>query len=133
MLFNFPLIENFKIFRSIPGIIKLFINLIKDERIPVFLKIMFAGGILYFFAPMDINPDYIPYFGYLDDLAVLLLVIERFILTTPKDVVKENLSKANLSEDDLTNDLASLSAFLGTRLGNMRKNLDDILNKYTRK
>lgn len=130
MIVNVPFIENFKIFKSLPRIIKLFTRLLKDKRVPLSLKFLLAGGLLYFFAPLDINPDYIPFFGYLDDLAVFLLVLERFMLLAPKDLVKESLSNSQISEEEISKDLANLSSFLGARLVNMRKNLENILNKY---
>lgn len=34
-----------------------------------------GGGLLYFIIPMDVVPDYIPYIGFFDDLAVLTTIV----------------------------------------------------------
>lgn len=36
---------------------------------------MIGGGLLYFILPADLIPDFIPLFGYLDDLAVLTTIM----------------------------------------------------------
>lgn len=36
---------------------------------------MIGGGLLYFILPADLIPDFIPIFGYLDDLAVLTTIM----------------------------------------------------------
>ena len=36
---------------------------------------MIGGGLLYFILPVDLIPDFLPLFGYLDDLAVLTTIM----------------------------------------------------------
>ena len=36
---------------------------------------MIGGGLLYFLLPVDLIPDFIPLFGYIDDLAVLTTIM----------------------------------------------------------
>jgi curved DNA-binding protein CbpA len=36
---------------------------------------MIGGGLLYFILPMDLIPDYIPFVGFLDDMAILTTII----------------------------------------------------------
>ena len=45
---------------------------------PVPLKAIFAmlGAALYFFSPIDLLPDFIPFFGYIDDAFVIVLAID---------------------------------------------------------
>ena len=65
-------------------------NLAWDKRVDWSKKLLFLGGALaYFLMPYDIIPDWIPGFGQLDDLAVLFLLVERFIAGTPEQIINQ--------------------------------------------
>ena len=50
---------------------------VKNPEIPLTLKITIVGALLYLVLPIDVLPDYIPGFGLLDDLAVILAVVRE--------------------------------------------------------
>lgn len=50
---------------------------VKNPGIPLSLKITIVGALLYLVLPIDVLPDYIPGFGLLDDLAVILAVVRE--------------------------------------------------------
>jgi uncharacterized membrane protein YkvA (DUF1232 family) len=78
MLLNLP--------RSVP----LVWNLAWDNRIHWSGKLLFLGGALaYFLMPYDIIPDWIPLFGQLDDLAVMFLLMERFVAGIPDHILNQ--------------------------------------------
>lgn len=83
LLFNFR--------KSIP----LTFGLLKDKRVPTTNKLFFlVVTIGYFVLPIDIIPDFLlPGVGYLDDLAVALILMEKFIASAPPDVVYEYLHR----------------------------------------
>ena len=62
-------------------------RLLWDGRVPLSTKIIPVIVVLYILSPIDIIPDFIPVFGQLDDLAILLLGIQAFIAMSPKDLV----------------------------------------------
>ena len=45
----------------------------RDPRVPWYAKALAAGIVAYAFSPIDLIPDFIPIFGYLDDLVVIPL------------------------------------------------------------
>ena len=47
-----------------------------DRQTPVHVKAMLVGAIVYFIAPDDLIPDYLPIIGYADDAAVLGMAIK---------------------------------------------------------
>ncbi|MBU4487006.1 MAG: DUF1232 domain-containing protein [Candidatus Delongbacteria bacterium] len=47
------------------------------KEIPTKSIVLTVGAILYFLMPIDLIPDMIPVFGYLDDIAVIGLVIKQ--------------------------------------------------------
>jgi uncharacterized membrane protein YkvA (DUF1232 family) len=63
--------------------LQLMFSLVKDytagnyKEVPVKTIALVMGAILYFLMPVDLVPDFIPVFGYLDDVAVIGLVIKQ--------------------------------------------------------
>jgi uncharacterized membrane protein YkvA (DUF1232 family) len=61
----------------------------RDERTPIWAKVVGAIVVAYAFSPIDLIPDFIPVLGYLDDLILVpagLWVVMRLI---PKDVMDD--------------------------------------------
>src|SRR3954453_10710704 len=48
-------------------------DLARDERIPVLLRLLPPAMLLYLALPVDLIPDFIPFFGQLDDVIMLAL------------------------------------------------------------
>lgn len=63
--------------------LKIFFELVKDvvqqnyTEIPFGSVIVVAGALLYFLAPLDVVPDFLPAIGFTDDVTVILLVIKQ--------------------------------------------------------
>ena len=74
--------------REIPAV---FLTL-RDERTPVFTKILAAVTVAYALSPVDLIPDFVPVLGYLDDLIIqstgycMSKVEEDFMAKAPADV-----------------------------------------------
>jgi uncharacterized membrane protein YkvA (DUF1232 family) len=66
----------------------------KDPRVPWYAR-LFAGFVVaYAFSPIDLIPDVIPIFGYLDDLVLVPLGIILVIKMIPPAVLAECREKA---------------------------------------
>ncbi len=63
-------------------------RLMWDNRVPLSAKIIPILTVLYILSPLDLIPDFIPFWGQLDDLAILLLGIRFFIAVSPKAIVE---------------------------------------------
>lgn len=70
--------------------LRLLARLLKDGRVPLFLKVIPFAPLLYLLFPLDVVPDVIPIVGQLDDLGIAILGIEMFINLAPQDVVREH-------------------------------------------
>lgn len=70
--------------------LQLMFSLVKDyiggnyKEIPVKSIALVIGAILYFVMPVDLIPDFVPVFGYLDDVAVIGLVLKQIGLDLEK-------------------------------------------------
>jgi len=66
-------------------------RLFRDERVPLWSKVIPPAALAYVIFPLDIIPDVMIGLGQLDDLAVVLLGLKLFIELSPPDVVREHL------------------------------------------
>lgn len=83
------------VFKGLVNRGRLAFRLIKDARVPIYLKAIPAIAVLYVISPLDFIPDVAIGFGQLDDIGVLLAGIEGFIALCPQYVVEEHLAEIN--------------------------------------
>ena len=72
--------------------LRLVARLFLDPRVPFFLKLVPCASLIYVVMPIDVIPDVIPVLGQLDDLGVVILAVEAFIMMCPQHVVAEHLA-----------------------------------------
>jgi uncharacterized membrane protein YkvA (DUF1232 family) len=66
-------------------------QLMRDPRVPGYLKALPVAILIYLALPVDLLPDIAPLLGQVDDLGVLIVGIESFIALCPLEVVEEHL------------------------------------------
>lgn len=62
---------------------------LKHKRTPVIAKILAGITVAYALSPVDLIPDFIPVFGYLDDVILLPALIALTVRLIPEDVLTE--------------------------------------------
>ncbi len=82
--------SNFLMF--LPNMFTLLGRLIKDNRVPIAEKALFAAAIVYVIMPLDFIPDVFPFIGQVDDIYVVALVLLRLINKTDASIVREHWS-----------------------------------------
>lgn len=68
---------------------------LKDKRTPWYAKLIAAIAVAYALSPIDLIPDFIPFFGYLDDLLILPSLVAAFIKLVPAEVFEEARVQSN--------------------------------------
>lgn len=76
----------------LPNMVMLLGRLLKDARVPMAEKALFAAAIVYVISPLDFIPDVFPFIGQVDDLYVVALVILRLVNRTDESVVRQHWS-----------------------------------------
>lgn len=76
----------------LPNMVMLMGRLLKDARVPVAEKALFAAAIVYVISPIDFIPDVFPFIGQIDDLYVVALVLLRLVNRTDESVVRQHWS-----------------------------------------
>ncbi len=67
---------------------------VRDKRTPLRIKILVFLALLYLVDPIDLIPDMIPVFGYLDDLLIVPLLLHLAFRWLPAPVREDCLFKA---------------------------------------
>ena len=66
-----------------------------DKRTNFLVKIPALLSVIYLLSPIDLIPDFIPFFGYVDDLVIVPLLLNLSIQLLPAEVREASISKAN--------------------------------------
>jgi uncharacterized membrane protein YkvA (DUF1232 family) len=76
----------------LPNFVMLLGRLLKDSRVPLAEKALFAAAIVYVISPLDFIPDVFPFIGQVDDLYVVALSLLRLINRTDVSIVRQHWS-----------------------------------------
>jgi len=77
---------------------RLAIALARDRRIPLGVRAIPAGLILYLAMPFDLIPDFIPILGQLDDLLIVGLGIGLLLRFTPRQALLEHVERLETAQ-----------------------------------
>ena len=81
----------FQLLAHLPSVLKLFLRLVIDPRVNLAPKLVVLGVLGYLLLPTDLVPDFIPGFGQVDDVIVLLAGLKLFLRLCPPEVVQEHV------------------------------------------
>jgi len=62
---------------------RLAVRLFREPRVPWILKSIPVLTLLYVISPIDLIPDFLPVFGQLDDLTMVLVALQVFVRLCP--------------------------------------------------
>ncbi|MBA7474202.1 hypothetical protein ES707_09550 [subsurface metagenome] len=71
----------------------------RDPRVPWYAKALGIAVAAYAFSPIDLIPDFIPVFGYLDELIILPLGIALVVKLIPPELMAEHRARAAAVQD----------------------------------
>ncbi len=78
--------------RLIPQLLQLLYRLVNDSRVSPSDKLLLVAAIGYVLMPFDLIPDYIPFFGEIDDIYFVALALLRLLHHSDEAVLRENWS-----------------------------------------
>lgn len=104
--------------RQLPQYLRLLGGLIADRRVAIFDKLLVAGAIAYIVSPIDLIPDFIPFFGEVDDLFLLVLALQHLVDNAGRRVLLDHWTgnPDDLGELNLNAALTAAAFFLPKRL-----------------
>lgn len=104
--------------KQLPQYLRLLGGLIGDRRVSMLDKLLVAGAMAYIVMPIDLIPDFIPFFGEVDDMYVLVLALQRLISNAGRVVLLDHWSgePADLADLNLRSALSAAAFFLPQRI-----------------
>ncbi|HUF66792.1 MAG TPA: YkvA family protein [Gemmatimonadaceae bacterium] len=104
--------------RELPNYLRLLWGLMTDRRVQQVDKLLVAGAIAYILMPLDWIPDFIPFFGEIDDVFVLVLSLQRLVQSAGRKVLLDHWVGDPEALDDLnmTRVVAAAAFFLPRRI-----------------
>jgi uncharacterized membrane protein YkvA (DUF1232 family) len=104
--------------RQLPQYLRLLGGLLSDRRVSMVDKLLVAGALAYIVMPIDLIPDFIPFFGEIDDLFVLILALQRLIENAGRSVLLDHWSgsPSDLADLNLRGALSAAAFFLPKRI-----------------
>ena len=104
--------------RELPNYLRLLWGLMTDRRVQQVDKLLVAGAIAYILMPLDWIPDFIPFFGEIDDVFLLVMSLQRLVQSAGRRVLLEHWAGDPEALDDLnmTKVVAASAFFLPRRV-----------------
>ena len=65
--------------RALPDIGRLIVRLVADPVLPRAAKVALVAAAVYLLSPIDLIPDFIPFVGYLDDVALAAVLVDGIL------------------------------------------------------
>ncbi len=100
----------------LPDFFFLLARLLFDERVSKTHKAFIAGIITYIILPIDLIPDFIPYIGYIDDLAIVAFGLDYLLKHINKQIILDNWSGEGDILKLVKNTMSSVSDFLNANI-----------------
>ena len=104
--------------RQLPQYLRLLGGLITDSRVATIDKLLVAGAMAYILMPIDLIPDFIPFFGEIDDVYLLVIALQRLVANAGRTVLLAHWtgSPGELADLNLRGALAAAAFFLPKRI-----------------
>lgn len=81
-----------------PRLVRLYLRLLGDPRVPWGPKLFLAAAVAYLLSPVDLFPELAFWlFGVADDLVLLWLALRYVLMRTPEPVLTEHLAAVGLT------------------------------------
>lgn len=78
----------------LPKFVRLYTRLLRDPRVPFYLKALVFLAFLYLISPIDLFPDFLlPILGHVDDLFILIFSLRLFLKKCPREVLMEHVQR----------------------------------------
>lgn len=88
-----PRVKDPGFWREIWEQVRLVWLLLRDNDVPIYLKLLPLAAIIYLISPADLIPDLLvpPPFGQIDDITALLVAAKMFIEMSPQEIVNRHI------------------------------------------
>lgn len=111
-----------------PDLVHLLIRLFTDKEVPARIKGFIVMGFAYLLSPIDIIPDFIPVAGFIDDLLITVIVLNKIINSGDEKLINK-IKTYWAGEDDIMAKLKEITAVMNEVSSQIPKSISDFLKK----
>lgn len=103
---------------QIPSYLRLLGGLITDPRVSALDKVLLGAAAAYVVMPIDLIPDFIPFFGEIDDLYLLVMALQRLVANAGRTALLSHWTgdPSDLADLNLKGALTAAAFFLPKRI-----------------
>ena len=112
----------------LPDLVHLMIKLLAERGIPSLFKSYIIIGMAYLISPIDIIPDFIPISGFVDDLLVLVVILNKIINSRDQNVI-QTIKKQWAGEQNIFNLVKEIVSILNELSSRIPKSLYNFIKK----
>lgn len=112
-----------------PDLIHLMIKLFGDKEVSPKTKGMIVIGFAYLISPIDVIPDFIPVFGFVDDLLISVILLNK-IINSGDEVMREKIKLYWVGEDDIFLKIREIVAAMNELSSQIPKSISGFFNKH---
>jgi uncharacterized membrane protein YkvA (DUF1232 family) len=106
---------------------RLFFELVRDERVPWSRKVLLGVAAAYVASPIDLIPDFIPFFSRMDDVAVVVIALDAFLESVPRELMIEKMYLLGIDGRELERDMEAARRFLPSPIRAAAKRLPSLI------
>ena len=106
---------------------RLFLELVRDGRVPWSRKVLLGLAAAYVASPIDLVPDFVPFISRIDDVAVVVLALDAFLESVPRELMIEKMYSLGIDGRELERDMEAARRFLPTPIRAAAKRLPSLL------
>jgi uncharacterized membrane protein YkvA (DUF1232 family) len=110
---------------------RLILELVRDERVPWSRKALLAFAAAYVASPIDVIPDFIPFVSRVDDMVVLVLALDAFLDSVPRELMIEKMYALGIDGRELERDMEAARRFLPPPVRAAAKRLPALIEAAT--
>lgn len=102
--------------RALPDLARLIARLVADPVLPRVAKIALAAAAVYLVSPVDLIPDFLPFFGYLDDVLLAAIILDGILNYVERSLVLRYWPGSPTALDRLARTAHVFAAWVPSRL-----------------
>jgi uncharacterized membrane protein YkvA (DUF1232 family) len=106
---------------------RLFLELVRDGRVPWSRKVLLGLAAAYVASPIDLVPDFVPFISRIDDLAVVVLALDAFLESVPRELMIEKMYLLGIDGRELERDMEAARRFLPTPIRSAARRLPALI------
>ncbi len=112
----------------LPDLLYMMIKILFDKEVPVKSKALIVVATTYLFSPIDVIPDFIPVVGFVDDLLVTIIILNR-IINSDDPVLKQKMKEYWPGDEDIFLQIKNIMAIINQFASEIPKGILKFMNE----